>query len=156
MVWWFDDLHWADDDDLNLIRCGTKRIYIILLLSSVFWLLENSNSLGFCTQWKQLLKTSVQVSHSVMSDSATPWTTACQPSLSITNSYSLLKLMYIESVMPSNHLILCCPLLILPSIFPSIRGFSNESFLCIRWSKYWRFSFSQHQSFQWLFRADFL
>ena len=71
----------------------------------------------------------------------TPWTTACQPSLSITNSQSLLKLMSIESVMPSNHCILCHPLL-LPSIFPSIRVFSNESVLHIRWSKYWNFSFS--------------
>ena len=77
---------------------------------------------------------------SVMSDSATPWTASCQPSLSITNSWSLLKLMSIESVMPSNHLILCCPLLLLPSIFPSIRVFSNESALCIRWPKYWSFS----------------
>ena len=77
-----------------------------------------------------------------MSDSATPWTAACQASLSITNSQSLLKLMSIESVMPSNHLILCCPLLLLPSIFPSIRVFSNESALCIRWPKYWSFSFS--------------
>ena len=63
----------------------------------------------------------------------TPWTAACQSSLSITNSQSLLKLMSIELVMPSNHLILCCPLLLLPSIFPSIRVFSNESVLCIRW-----------------------
>ena len=73
---------------------------------------------------------------------ATPWTAAHQASLSITNSQSLLKLMSIESVMPSNHLILCGPLLLLPSIFPSIRDFSNESALCIRWSKYWSFSFS--------------
>ena len=72
----------------------------------------------------------------------TPWTAACQASLSITNSQSLLKLMSIKSVMPSNHLILCHPLLLLPSIFPSIRGFSNESALCIRWPKYWGFSFS--------------
>ena len=72
----------------------------------------------------------------------TPWTSACQASLSITNSQSLLKFMSIESVMPSNHLILCCPLLLLPSIFPSIRVFSNESVLCIRWPKDWSFSFS--------------
>ena len=71
----------------------------------------------------------------------TPWTAARQASLSITNSRSLLKLMSIESVMPSNHLILCRPLL-LPSIFPSIRVFSNESVLHIRWPKYWSFSFS--------------
>ena len=73
---------------------------------------------------------------------ATPWTTAHQASLFITNSQSLLKLMSIESVMPSNHLILCRPLLFLPSVFPSIRVFSNESVLCIRWPKYWSFSFS--------------
>ena len=72
----------------------------------------------------------------------TPWTAACQASLSITNSQSLLKLMSIKSVMLSNHLILCCPLLLLPSIFPSIRGFSNESALHIRWPEYWSFSFS--------------
>ena len=71
----------------------------------------------------------------------TPWTAACQASLSITNSQSLLKLMSIESVMPSNHLILCCPLL-LPSIFPIIGVFSSESALCIRWPKYWSFSFN--------------
>ena len=73
---------------------------------------------------------------------ATPWTAAHQASLSITNSQSLLKLMSIESVMPSNHLILCHPLLLPPSIFPSIRVFSNESVLCIRWPKYRNFSFS--------------
>ena len=72
----------------------------------------------------------------------TPWTAAHQASLSITNSWSLLKLMSIESVMQSSHLILCCPLLLLPSIFLSIRVFSNESALCIRWPKYWSFSFS--------------
>ena len=73
---------------------------------------------------------------------ATPWTAACQASLSIANSQSLLKLLSIESVSPSNHLILCCPLLLPPSIFPSIRVFSNQSVLCIRWPKYWSFSFS--------------
>ena len=73
---------------------------------------------------------------------ATPWTTARQASLSIINSQSLLKLMSIESVMPSNHLTLCCPLLLLPSIFPSIRVFSNESALRIKWPKYWSFNFS--------------
>ena len=72
----------------------------------------------------------------------TPWTSACQASLSITNSRSLLKLMSIESVMTSNHLILCCPLLLPPSIFPGIRVFSNESVLHIKWPKYWSFSFS--------------
>ena len=73
---------------------------------------------------------------------ATPWTATHQASLSITNSWSPPKPMSIESVMPSNHLILCRPLLLLPSIFPSIRVFSNESALCIRWPKYWSFSFN--------------
>ena len=90
---------------------------------------------------------------------ATQWTAAHQASLSITNFQSLLKLMSIESVMPSNHLILCCPLL-LPLIFPSIRVFSNESLLCIRWIKYWSFSFSVSPSNEYSglisFRMDWL
>ena len=73
---------------------------------------------------------------------AVPWTAACKPSLSITNSQSLVKLMSIKSVIPFNFLILCCPLLLLPSIFPSIRVFSNESLLLIRWPVYWSFSFN--------------
>ena len=77
-----------------------------------------------------------------MSDSATPWTAACQALLSLTSSQSLVKLMSIELVMLSDHLILCRPLLLPPSIFSSIRGFSNKSVLCIRWPKYWSFSFS--------------
>ena len=85
---------------------------------------------------------SIQFSRSVVSDSVTPWIAACQASLSITNSQSLLKLMSIKSVMPSSHLILCQPLLLLPPIPPSIRVFSNESTLHIRWPKYWSFSFS--------------
>ena len=90
---------------------------------------------------------------------ATPWTSARQASLSITNSWSPPKPMSIESVMPSSHLILCRPLLLLPSIFPSIRVFSNESALCIRWPKYWSFSFtispsSEHPEL--IFRMDWL
>ena len=72
----------------------------------------------------------------------TSWAGACQASLSITNSRSLLKLMFIESVMPSNHLILCCPLLLTPSIFPNISVFSNESIHRVKWTKYWSFSFN--------------
>ena len=90
----------------------------------------------------------------------TPWTAACQASLSFTNSRSLLKLMSIESVMPSNHHILCYPLLLLPSIFPSIRVFSNESALRIRWPKYWNFSFNISPSKEYSglisFRMDWL
>ena len=90
----------------------------------------------------------------------TPWTAACQASLSITNSRSLLKLMSIESVMPSDHLILCHPLLLLPSIFPSIRVFSNKSVLHIGWPKYWSFSFNMSPSNEYSglisFRIDWL
>ena len=91
---------------------------------------------------------------------ATPWTAARQASQSITKSQILLKLMSIESVMPSNHLILCHPLLLPPSIFPSIRAFSNESVLHIRWPKYWSFSFSISPSKEYsrliFFRIDWL
>ena len=91
---------------------------------------------------------------------ATPWTTACQASLFITNSWSLLRLMSIESVMPSNYLILCHPLLFLPSIFPSIRVFSNESVLRIMLPKYWSFSFNISPSIEYSglisFRMDWL
>ena len=95
-----------------------------------------------------------------MSDSAIPWTAAHPSSLSITNSRSLHKLMSIELVMPSNHLMLCHPLLLLPSIFPNIRVFSNESALRIRWPKYWSFSFSISPSNEYSgpisFRMDWL
>ena len=91
---------------------------------------------------------------------ATPWTAACQVSLSIANSQSLLKLMSVEWVMPSSYLILWCPLLCLPLIFPSIRVFSNESVFCIRWPKYWSFSFSLSPSNEYSglisFRMDWL
>ena len=91
---------------------------------------------------------------------ATPWTAARQASLSITNSRSLLRLMSIKSVMPSNHLILCRPLLLLPSIFPSIRVFANKSVLCISWPKDWSFSFSISPSNEYSglmsFRMDWL
>ena len=89
---------------------------------------------------------------------ATPWTEVCQASLKFTISQSLTKLISIELVMPSNHLILCCPLLLLSSIFPSVRVFSNESALRIRWTKYWSFSFSISPSNEYLglisFRID--
>ena len=91
---------------------------------------------------------------------ATPWTAAHQASLSITNSWSLLKPMSIESVMPPNHLILCHPLLLLPSIFPSIRVFSNRSALHFRWPKYWSFNFNISLSYKYSglisFRIDWL
>ena len=111
------------------------------------------------------MKTSTSVSQSVQSLSrvqlfATPWTAAHQASLSITIHLELAQLMSIESVMPSNHLILCRPLLLLPSVFPSIRLFSNESTLRMRWPKYWSFSFSIISSKEILglisFRMDWL
>ena len=90
----------------------------------------------------------------------TPWTAACQASLSITNSQSLLRLTSIESVIPSNHLILCRPLLLSPSIFPSIRVFPNKSVLHIRWPKYWSFNFNISPSNEYMglisFRVDWL
>ena len=99
-------------------------------------------------------------SHSGVWLFVTPWTAAPQASLSITNSQSLFKLMSIESVMPSNHLILCCSHLLPPSIFPSIRVFSNESVLRIRWAKYWSFSYSIRPSNEYsgliFFRIDLL
>ena len=103
---------------------------------------------------------SVQFSSVAQSDFATPWTAARQAFLSITNSQSLLKLMSTALVMPSNHLIFCHPLLLPPSIFPSIRVFSNELVLCIRWPKYWSFSFSISPSNEYSrlisFRMDWL
>ena len=99
-------------------------------------------------QWVKLVKKVKRYHHSSVQSLghvrlfATPWTATCQASLSITNSRSLLKLMSIELVMPSNCLVLCCPLLLPPSIFPSIKVFSNELVLWIRWRKYWSFSFS--------------
>ena len=113
--------------------------------------------------WKTLWHGSSSVQFSSVNQSratlCAPWTAACQVSLSITNSQSLLKLMFIELIMPSNHFILCHPLL-QPSIFPSIRVFSNESFFCLRWPKYWSFSFSISPSNEYWglisFRVDWL
>ena len=115
--------------------------------------------LQISVRWHQLGFSSVQsLSHVRLF--ATPWTAACQASLSITNSESLLILMSIKSVMPSNHLIVCRPLLLLPSIFPSIRVFSDESALRIRWPKYWSFSFNISPSNKYSglisFRMDWL
>ena len=110
-----------------------------------FWRPETQNEISIIFLRK--LYSAMWVSQSVQSLSrvrlfATPWTAACQASLSFTISWSLLKLMSIESVMPSNHLILCCPLLLPPLIFPSIRVSPSESVLCIRWPKYWLPNFS--------------
>ena len=129
------------------------------------------NLFDTCSYWKilvnifsirkyyNLIYFSIQFSCSVVSNSVTPWTAACQASLSITNSWSLLKLMSIKSAMPSNHLILCHPLLLFP-VLPSIRVFSNESVLRIGWPKYWSFSFNISPSNQYSglisFRMDWL
>ena len=120
-------------------KCKWKNTKSVLHLESGDTLTKNniSSLIHFFMQFS-----SVQFSHSVVSESATPWITACQASLSITNSRSLLKLMSIESVMPSSHLILCRPHLLLPLILPIIRVFSNESTLRMRCPKYWSFSFS--------------
>ena len=104
-----------------------------------------ANTKVLCCKWErhQLLRALLLLlSHPVVSDSVTPWTVACQPSLSLTISQSLPNFMSIALVMPSNHLILWCPLLLLPSVFLSIRVFSKELSVCIRWPKYWSFSFS--------------
>ena len=116
---------------------------------------NSSGTQGLCTLFHQF--SSVAQSCLTLCD---PMDCSMPASLSTTNSQSLLKLMSIESVMPSNHLILCCLLLLLPSIFPSIRVFSNESVLCIRWPKYWSFSFSISPSNEYSglssFRMDWL
>ena len=104
------------------------------------------NSWWWYDVFKNIYVISVQFSLSVVSDSVTPWTAACQAYLSITNSLSPPRLMTAELVIPSNHLILCCPLLLPTSVFPSIRIFLNESVLHIRWPKYWSFSFSIYPS----------
>ena len=104
--------------------------------------------------------TRLRTGQSEIKDTRVSWTVEHQASLSITNSWSLLKLLPIELVIPSNHLILCCPLLLLPSVFPSIRVFSNESALRIRWPKYWSFRFSISSSNEYSglisFRIDWL
>ena len=122
-------------------------LYNVLLCNGAMW----------CCQFL-VIQFSYSLSHVQLFE--TLWTAAHQASLSTTNSQSLLKLMSIESVMPSNHLILCCPLLLLLSIFPSIRVFSNESVLRIRWPKYWSFSFNISPSNEYpgliSFRMDWL
>ena len=127
------------------------QVLILMCLKFIF-LLYFLLTLLFCIC---VFFNSVQFGCCVISNSVTPWTAACLDSLSITNSPSLLKPMSIESVMQSNHLILCQPLLLLSSIFPSTMAFSNESVLHIRWPKYWSFSFSISPSKR-IFRTDFL
>ena len=118
-----------------------KRNWVLSNLLTVSEFVPHQASFGACTLKKNVTGVSVQsLSHVWLV--MTRWTTARQASLSITNSQSLPNLMSIESVMPSKHLIICRPLLLLPSIFPNIMVFSNESALCVRWPKYWSFSFN--------------
>ena len=139
-------VHIVADHLLSLLcnspLCGYSTIYISMLLLIDISSVSNVGLLCI------MIFCSVQ-SLSCVWIFATPWTAAFQAALSITNSRSLLKLMSNELVMPSNHLILCCPLLLLPSIFPSIKVFSNESALCHQVAKALEL---QHQSFQWIFR----
>ena len=143
-----------------LVFCDCGFHYVCPLMEDSWWEWLTEGETGSCSDGQGHVQLVSQFSCLVVCDSATPWTTARQASLSITNSQSLLKLMSIESVMPSIHLILCCFLLLLPSIFPSIRVFSNESILHIRWPKYWSCSFSispsNKHSGQISFRSDWL
>ena len=131
--------------------------YFSILCFKVFISMETTNPGGPLTLCILLYFVVQLLSHV---DSVAPWTAACQASLSFTISWSLLRFMSIESVMTFNHLILCCPLLLQSSIFPSIRVFSNESVLRIRWPKYWSFSFSVSPSKKYSglisFRIDWL
>ena len=144
----------------NVHNGGNEREGVACLRNGWGWTGCGSGSIRITCWLVKCRFSSVQFSYSVVSDSATPWTAARQASLSITNSQSLFKLMSIESVMQSNHLILCHPLLLPPSIFPSIRVFSNVSVLHIRWPKYWSFSFSISPSNEYSglisFRMDWL
>ena len=142
------------ESEMVKINTGLQREKNV---SSFYLLLNEEQEIERCIKYVQF--SSVQ-SLSCVRLFVTPWIAARQASLSITNSWSLLKLMSIESVMPSSHLILCCPLLLLPSIFPSIRVFSTESVLRIRWPKYWSFNFSispsNERSGPIFFRIDWL
>ena len=121
--------------NLHLLHCSRFYHWATIIVMLCHFQVYNTMIQPFCRFSSVQLLSCVRLF-------ATPWIAACQASLSINNSRSLSKLMSIESVMPSNHLNLCRPLLLLPSIFPSIRVFSNESVLRIRWPKYWSFSFS--------------
>ena len=128
---------------------GTTSFHFFWAILMAYWTyfshMNHNQAKGLIHSFLQLLYKQTSVSVQLLSHIwlfSTPWTAACQASLSIINSWSLLKLMSIESAMKFNHLVLCRPLLFPPSIPPSIRAFSNESVLCIRWPNFWSFSFS--------------
>ena len=125
---------WLGCIPLHICTTSSLSIHLLIVLS-IFFILVCIKCFSLSVSQSVQLFSRVQLF-------VTPWITACQASLSITNSWSLLKLMSIELVMPSSHLILCHPLLLLPPILPSIRAFSNESTLHMSWPKYWSFSFS--------------
>ena len=134
---------WSTASSLVIISVESSVIYLVIQEIIILWNKQNTN--GIVNNIRGIQFTSVQLLSRVRLFQ-TRWTEARQASLSITNSWSPPKPMSIESVMPSNHLILCCLLLLLPSIFPSIRVFSSESDLRIRWPKYWSFSFNMSPS----------
>ena len=152
------------------IECGCQlilRLFIVCFKASFFMsykvamyiFIGRNKACYVCVTYLfeisfKVKENSVQFSHSIMSNSSTPWTAAHQASLSITISWSLLKLMPIESVMPSNHLFPCHPLLLLPSIFLNIRDFSNELAPPIKYGKVLDLQL-QHQSFKWIFRTEY-
>ena len=136
---------WKEKHQAYFNMSGQENLLLRIRLKTKQWKIISDLSRRFYPIWEIAEFSSIQFSSVQLLSCvwlfATPWTAAHQASLSITNSRSLLKLMSFESVMPSNHLILCRSLLLLPSIFPGIRIFSNESALCIRWPKYWHCSF---------------
>ena len=134
------------------LSCKTEALYPLVSNPSSPW----QPPFLFLSLWIWTLLVFAVQSLSLVWLFVTPWTAACQASLSFTISRSLLKLISIESVMASNHLILCHPFLLLSLIFPSIRVFSNESILCIRCPKYWSFSFSISSSNEYSLRVDLL
>ena len=144
--------------DWTELNCWFSVVYLLLMTKFTPNISFNFSQMNSVSIFLFMISSVQSLSHVRLF--VTPWTAALQASLSITNSQSLPRLMSIESVMPSNHLILCRPLLLLPSIFPNIRGFSNESALHIRWPKYWSFSFnispSSEHSGLISFRMDWL
>ena len=136
-----------------------KYLHYEYLMKKFFWMSLANSRQSHETHWVSQMGRQLVVVQSASHGqlSVTPWTKALQASLPLTVHCNFPRFMCTELVIPSNHLIICCPLLFLPSVFPSIRVFSNELAAHIRWPKYWRFSFSIHPSdIPWCFRVDFL